>query len=100
MNRLLQSLRWRPAHWLVVLAVLPTVLARPDLSQAAPVECWRGWGYRLDSRSGTYLSGELLLVTLGAPRWAPGNPVVLYQLDHATINWTTPPAGSGAIRRR
>lgn len=75
--------RWplRPSGALVMLAAL---VATATLGQAAPIECWRGWGYRVDARSGTYASGELLLVTQGAPRWAPGLPVVLYELDRTS----------------
>jgi len=67
-----------------VLAVLAALLLGPAAATAAPTECWQGWGYRVDPQSGTYLSGELLLVTKGAPRWAPGNPVPLYELDRGT----------------
>jgi len=74
----------RPLLPLVALAILQALLWGPAASHAAPMECWRGWGYRLDPQSGTYVSGELLLVTQGAPRWAPGNPVVLYELDRAS----------------
>ncbi len=53
---------------------------------AAPpaTQCWRGWGYLLDGRTGSYKSQEMLLVTIGAPVWETGRPVELYLLDRAS----------------
>ena len=64
----------------VCLAVAPAWAAIAD----APVECWRGWGYRVDRQTRTYTSQELLLVTKGAAAWQPGQEVALYMLDRAS----------------
>jgi hypothetical protein len=57
------------------------------------VECWQGWGYRVDPITRTYKSEELLLVTKGPAVWQSGVPVKLYRLDRATgaIDAAVPP---------
>lgn len=64
-----------------ILAML--ISASPGLAAGA-MECWRGWGYRVDAATQTYTSGELLLVTKGPAVWEPGRPVTLYLLDRAS----------------
>ncbi len=73
--------------------VLVCVLAVPATAFAEPIECWRGWGYRMDRTTRSYKSGELLLVTRGPAVWGPGRPVELYLLDRASgrISPDTPP---------
>jgi hypothetical protein len=62
------------------IAVLMVLGAAP----AAAVECWRGWGYRVDPQSGAYKSEEMLLVTRGAVTWKAGRPVELHPLDRTS----------------
>jgi len=60
-------------------------LAAAQVSAAAwAVECWQGFGYRVDPQTRTYKSEELLLVTKGPATWRVGVPVELHQLDRAT----------------
>ncbi len=73
------------APWLAGLIVL--VVAQVWASAWAPawaVECWRGWGYRVDPGTRTYKSEELLLVTKGPTTWRTGVPVELHRLDRAS----------------
>lgn len=63
-------------------AVAPGFSAAQEQPQAT--ECWRGWGYLLDSQTGAYKSEEMLLVTMGAPIWQIGRPVELFLLDRAS----------------
>ena len=51
---------------------------------AGPVECWRGWGYRVDAQTRTYKSEEMLLVTKGAVDWRPGEKIILHILDRTS----------------
>jgi len=77
----------RSRIWPVRLLLLMLVLAIAPAEQAAaaePVECWRGWGYRIDPQTRTYKSEELLLVTKGPAGWQPGQEVALYLLDRAS----------------
>jgi hypothetical protein len=64
----------------------------PASAPAWAVECWRGWGYRVDPGTRTYTSEELLLVTKGAAVWQAGVPVELHRLNRATgaIDATVP----------
>ena len=73
--------RARPAPWLAGLIVL--VVAQV-WAPAWAVECWRGWGYRVDPGTRTYKSEELLLVTKGPAIWRTGVPVELHRLDRAS----------------
>jgi len=75
--------RIRPVHLLFLMLILATALAG-RVGAAEPVECWRGWGYRVDKQTRTYKSEELLLVTKGAAGWQPGQEVTLYVLDRAS----------------
>jgi len=69
---------------LLVLSLLLAAAPSPRAAAAEPVECWRGWGYRVDKQTRTYKSEELLLVTKGPADWRPGQEVVLYVLDRAS----------------
>jgi len=71
---------------LIVLAAAGT-LAAPGTPRAEEVpltQCWRGWGYLLDSEYGGYKSQEMLLVTIGSPVWEEGREVELFLLDRAS----------------
>ena len=73
----------KPVHLLIlslILAMAPAMRA----NAVEPVECWRGWGYRVDGQTRTYKSEELLLVTKGAAEWQPGQEVTLHVLDRAS----------------
>ncbi len=60
-------------------------LAAAQVSTAAwAVECWQGFGYRVDPQTRTYKSEELLLVTQGPAIWRVGVPVELHQVDRAS----------------
>ncbi len=72
-----------PIH-LLVLSLFLAMAPAARLGAAEPVECWRGWGYRVDKVTRTYTSEELLLATKGPADWRPGRQVVLYTLDRAT----------------
>ncbi len=77
--------RARLVPWLAGLIVL--VVAQvwaPAWAPAWAVECWRGWGYRVDPGTRTYKSEELLLVTKGPATWRTGVPVELHRLDRAS----------------
>lgn len=63
-------------------AALAALAAAPGTAWA--VECWRGWGYWVDRKTGAYASDELLLVTRGPAVWEEGGRVVLYLLDRAS----------------
>ncbi len=69
------------APWLAGLIVLVvTQFSAP----AWAVECWRGWGYRVDPGTRAYKSEEILLVTKGPTTWRTGVPVELHRLDRAS----------------
>ena len=70
--------RWRG---LVVVLLLAATLGS---GRAWAVECWRGWGYRVDPGTRTYVSDEMLLVTRGPVDWRVGVPVRLFFLDRST----------------
>ncbi len=70
--------------WPFCLLILSLVLSVDPAGAVEPVECWRGWGYRVDKQTRTYKSEELLLVTKGPADWRPGQRVVLYRHDRAT----------------
>lgn len=70
--------------WPLCLLILPLILITPPAGAGEPVECWRGWGYRVDKQTRTYKSEELLLVTKGPVDWRPGQQVVLYTHDRAS----------------
>jgi hypothetical protein len=72
----------RGRFWLAL--ALLVALAPAAAGAAEPVECWRGWGYRVDPQTRTYLSEELLLTSKGAVAWEPGREVMLYPLDRAS----------------
>ncbi len=75
--------RIRPVHLLLLALVL--AMAPAEWAGAVePVECWRGWGYRIDKQTRTYKSEELLLATKGSAGWQPGQEVALYLLDRAS----------------
>ena len=57
------------------------VLATPA---AAAVECWSGWGYRVEPESLAFQGPRLLLVTADDVAWRVGQPVRLYRLDPRT----------------
>ncbi len=67
-----------------VLAGLAFLAAAQVSAPAWAVECWQGFGYRVDPQTRTYKSEELLLVTKGPATWRVGVPVELHQLDRAT----------------
>ncbi len=67
-----------------ILAGLVFLAAAQVSAPAWAVECWQGYGYRVDPQTRTYTSEELLLVTKGPATWRVGAPVELYQLDRAT----------------
>ena len=78
-----------PRTWLASrlagLVFLTTALiVVPAWAPAWAVECWRGWGYRVDPATRTYKSEEILLVTKGAADWRAGVPVELHRLDRAS----------------
>ena len=67
-----------------LLVGLAVVLSGSLPTWAEAIECWRGWGYRVDPGNRTYKSAELLLVTKGPADWRVGVPVELHRLDRAT----------------
>ena len=67
-----------------ILAGLVFLAAAQVSAPAWAVECWQGFGYRVDPQTRTYKSKELLLVTKGPATWRVGVPVELHQLDRAT----------------
>lgn len=67
-----------------MLAGLVFLAAAQVSAPAWAVECWQGFGYRVDPQTRTYKSDELLLVTKGPATWRVGVPVELHQLDRAT----------------
>jgi hypothetical protein len=69
---------------LLGLASAVAVLVALGAAPAAAVECWRGWGYRVDPQSGAYTSQEMLLVTKGAAAWEAGRPVKLHRLNRTS----------------
>ncbi len=73
---------WRRAGPVVI--VLAGLLAMHGPGPAQALECWRGWGYRVDPQTRTYKSEELLLVTRGPAAWRAGVPVELFVLDRAS----------------
>ena len=85
-----------PIRYRLVLA-LWLALGPGSTAAAEAVECWRGWGYRVDPQTRTYKSEELLLVTKGAVVWEPGREVALHPLDR-TSGRIVPGAPPLAIR--
>ncbi len=71
----------RLVPWLAGLIVL---VAAQVWAPAWAVECWRGWGYRVDPGTRAYKSEELLLVTKGPATWRTGVSVELHRLDRAS----------------
>ena len=67
-----------------ILAGLVFLAAVQASATAWAVECWQGYGYRVDPQTRTYKSEELLLVTKGPATWRVGVPVELHRLDRAT----------------
>jgi hypothetical protein len=67
-----------------VLVGLAVLLSGSLPARAEAIECWRGWGYRVDPGTRTYKSAELLLVTKGPADWRVGVPVELHHLDRST----------------
>ncbi len=67
-----------------ILAGFVFLVAAQVSAPAWAVECWQGFGYRVDPQTRTYKSDELLLVTKGPATWRVGVPVELHQLDRAT----------------
>jgi hypothetical protein len=70
--------------WPLFVLILSMFLGAVSADAGEPVECWRGWGYRVDKQTRTYKSEEILLVTKGPADWRPGHRVVLYTHDRAT----------------
>lgn len=68
----------------VVLSLVLAAAFAGGAGAVEPVECWRGWGYRVDKQTRTYTSEEMLLATKGQADWRPGQDVVLYVLDRAS----------------
>ncbi len=66
------------------LAAVAAPLPGKAQDRSPATECWRGWGYLLDGKTGGYKSQEMLLVTIGAPVWEVGRPVELFLLDRAS----------------
>jgi len=84
-NRTTAAWRWAALALLLAWLLAGLGLATATAQERAPTtECWRGWGYLLDGRSGDYKSQEMLLVTIGSPVWERGHPVELYLLDRAS----------------
>ena len=73
-----------PLFLLVLVMGLTLAQAGPGRAASIPVECWRGWGYRVDPQTRTYVSPEILLTTKGPAAWQPGHEVTLYILDRAS----------------
>lgn len=73
-----------PLFLLAFVLVLSLDQAGPGWAASTPVECWRGWGYRVDPQTRTYTSPEILLTTKGAAIWQPGHEVTLYIMDRAS----------------
>jgi len=70
---------------ILFLAALTLAAPRTPRAEEVPLtECWRGWGYLLDSEFGGYKSQEMLLVTIGSPIWEEGREVELFLLDRAS----------------
>ena len=78
------TIRMFLAMAVLFLPPMGAVSTAPARAGAAPVECWRGWGYWVDARTRAYKSDEMLFVTRGAADWAPGVKVRLYRLDRAS----------------
>jgi hypothetical protein len=74
----------KPLHLLALALGLTLASAWPCRAASAPVECWQGWGYRIDPQTRTYTSPEMLLATKGPADWQPGHEVTLYILDRAS----------------
>jgi len=73
-----------PLHLLALVLVSTLAQSGPVRAASAPVECWQGWGYRVDPQTRTYTSPEMLLATKGPADWQPGHEVTLYILDRAS----------------
>lgn len=65
----------------LLFALLSALLSVPA---AAGVECWSGWGYRVEPGTLAFQGPRLLLVTPGPADWRKGEPVTLLRLDPRT----------------
>ena len=70
--------------WSICLLIFLLIFVTYSAVATEPVECWRGWGYRVDKQTRTYKSEELLPVTKGPADWRPGQKIVLYLFDRAS----------------